>query len=532
MTNLSSFSSKRLRGCVAALGVLALTASCAVGPDFLRPRPPAVSGYTPGPLAKKTAAAPVAAGEAQSYAEGMDISHQWWEVFRSKQLNALLTQSLKNNPDLQAAEEALRVAQENVKAQQGFFFPTIQAGYSPSRTELAGNEGGNSPGVQGNGAVIATTSNPPASAGGTPPFNAPVFYTFHTSEVTVGYVPDVFGLNRRTVESLKAQAESQRFQLAAVYVTLTSNVVAAAVQEASLRAQIAATEDLVRINTDMLDILRKQYSHGYVMQADVAAQEAQLGQVLSTLPPLQKQLAQGRDLLTALACRYSAEEVSEKFSLADLHLPRQLPLSLPSRLVEQRPDVRSAEEQMHSASAQIGVAVANILPQFSINGALGGEASVFSEQFWPSGQFFSLIGNVTQTIFDGGTLLHRKRGAEAAYKQAALQYRSTVITAFQNVADTLRAIQYDASNLKAASYAERATKVTLDVTRDQFKAGFTTYSAVLMAEQAYQQARINTVQAQANRFADTAALFQALGGGWWNQPPAVKAAASQPPKHS
>lgn len=509
MTMLSNLPTKYISKSMTALAALALISGCAVGPDFLKPFAPHVSGYTREPLAGKIATAPVAGGEAQSYVEGMDISHQWWEVFKSPQLDALIKRALKNNPDMQAAEAALRVAQEQVKAQQGAYYPTVTANPSVSRQYIARS-------------VAATDPLPTGD----------LIFSLNTAQVAVSYTPDVFGLNRRTVESLQAQAEYQRFQLAAAYVTLTSNVVAAAVQEASLRAQIEATQDMIRVNTEMLGILRKQYSQGYVMRADVAAQEAQLAQVIATLPPLQKQLAQGRDLLTALAGRYSAEEVAERFKLADLHLPKQLPLSLPSRLVQQRPDVRSAEEQLHSASAQIGIAVANRFPQFTIN-ALGGDAgTTISHLFQPSDVFWSLTGGIAQTIFDGGTLRHRQKAAEAAYNQAAAQYKSTVIGAVQNVADTLRAIQYDASGLKASSEAEHATRVSLDVTRDQYKAGFTTYSALLLAEQAYQQAKIALVQAQASRFADTAALFQALGGGWWNQPPAVKAAAAIATKHS
>jgi NodT family efflux transporter outer membrane factor (OMF) lipoprotein len=481
----------RLSRLGSVMAALALISGCAAGPYFQRPAAPTINGYIPEPLAK-TSSANLVGGESQSYVEGMDISNQWWEVFKSPQLNALIQQSLKNNPDMQAAEAALRAAQEQVKAQQGAYYPTVTAEPSVSRQK------------------VANSISSPLSSGST-------IFSLNTAQVAVSYTPDVFGLNKREVESLQAQAEYQRFQVAAAYVTLTSNVVAAAVQEASLRAQIAATQDIIHVNTEMLDILQKQYSHGYVMRADVAAQEAQLAQVKTILPPLQKQLAQERNLLTALAGRYSSQEVAEKFELSDLHLPQQLPLSLPSRLIEQRPDVRSAEEQLHAASAQIGIATANRLPQFNI-GALGGyTASSIAHLFQPADAFWSLTSGITAPIFDGGTLFHRQKSAEAVYDQAAAQYKSTVISAVQNVADTLRAIQYDADGLKAALDAEHATKVSFDVVNGQYKAGYITYAALLQAEQAYQQTKINLVQAQASRFADTAALFQALGGGWWNQ---------------
>ena len=476
----------------------ALVSACAMGPNFEHPQAPEVSGYTKEPLTEHTASADVGGGESQRFMEGMDIPGQWWTLFKSPQLNALIEQSLKGNPDLQATEAALRVAQENVKAQEGFFYPSVTGGYSAERQKIAASVAGN---------------NPLPSA-------VPIF-SLYTGQVAVSYTPEVLGLNRRTVESLQAESESQRFQMEAAYITLTSNVVAAAVQEASLRAQIAATQEMIDINAKILDIQRNQLAKASANRLDVAAQEAQLAQLKATLPPLLKQLAQQRDLLTALAGKFPSEEISEKFTLDDLHLPQDLPVSLPSKLVEQRPDVRSAEEQLHAASAQVGVAIANRLPQFSISAAAGDTGTMFRHLFNPADAFWDLTGGIAQPIFDGGTLLHRQRGAEAAYDQAAAEYRSTVIGAFRNVADSLRALQYGAKALNAAAAAKDAAAVTLDLTRRQLQTGSANYLAVLNAEQTYQQAVINLVQAQANRYADTAALFQALGGGWWNKPDSV-----------
>lgn len=350
----------------------------------------------------------------------------------------------------------------------------------------------------------------------------------------MGFAPDVFGANRRQVESLVGQAEAQGFQLHAAYVTLTSNVALAAIQEASLRAQIAATHEIIAIVTKSRELVRRQFEFGAVSGLEVAAQEAALAQVEQTLPPLQKQLDQTRNLLTALAGRFPSDDLAEKFELVALRLPRELPVSLPSQLVRQRPDVRAAEEQLHSASAQIGVALAARLPQFTINAAYGGTTTgsvrhghprtsgvtgaALTEMFAAGNPFWTLAGNVSQTIFDAGTLRHRQRAAEAAFEQAAAQYRSTVITAFQNVADTLYALQADSENLRAAVAAERAARRTLDITLKQQQFGAVSYLALLNAQQVYQQTLIVRVQAQANRFADTAALFQALGGGWWNRP--------------
>ena len=478
-------------GLIAILAFL-VTIGCAVGPNFKRPAAPNVPGYTPS-LPTTTSSSPnVTGGEAQTFAQARDIPGDWWTLFHSKPLNGLIERSLKNNPDLKSAQAALLVAHENVLAQRGAYYPSVSGSFSATR---------------------AKTSNELS-----PVPNASVFqYSLFTPEVSVSFVPDVFGLNRRTVESLRAQQEQARYVVAATNVTLSSNVVAAAIQEASLRAQIDATNELIKINTNMLDVLRKQFEKGYVGRLDVAAQEAQLAQVAATLPPLLKQLAQQRDLLAVLSGGFPNEDLVEKFELSSLQLPQELPLNLPSKLVEQRPDVLQAEENLHSASALIGVARANRLPSFNLTGDIGSMALAFGNIFKAGNGFRDVTGSVTQPIFQGGTLMHKERAARAAYVQADEQYRSTVLTAFQNVADTLHALEQDADGLKAAVAARDAAKVTLDLTTRQMQAGYVSYLALLSAEQAYQQAVINLVQAQSNRYADTAALFQALGGGWWNR---------------
>lgn len=484
-----------------AVAGLSLLAGCAVGPDFHRPAGPVGISYTVGPLAPQTAKADVAGGEAQRFVQGMDIPGQWWTLFHSKPLDALIEAALKANPDIAAARAALRVAQENVYAQQGAYYPSVQANFTPTRNKFP-------PATL---SPVAATLNP--------------YYGLYTTQLAVSYVPDVFGLNRRTVEAIEAQAEAQRFELEAAYLSLTSNVVAAAVQEASVRGQIAATREVVRAESESLGILRRQLSLGQVAGADVAAQEAALAQALASLPPLRKQLAQQRDLLAALAGRFPSEGVAGKFELASLQLPKNLPVSLPAKLIEQRPDVRAAEAQLHSASAEIGVAVANMLPNVTLSANVGSEALQMGQLFGPGTSFWTLAGGLTQPIFEGGTLLHRTRAARAAYDEAASQYRSTVITAFQNVADALRALQFDAEAMAASATAERAAAATLDITRRQLALGEIAYLSLLAAEQTYQQAVINRVQAQAERYADTAALFQALGGGWWNR----TAGGTQPP---
>jgi len=336
--------------------------------------------------------------------------------------------------------------------------------------------------------------------------------------VSVAYSPDVFGLNRRTFESVKAQEQNVRYQMVATYLTLTANVVVAAIQEASLRAQVDATRQLIAINSNIIDIVHFQYSKGYASGVDIAAQESQLAQMTATLPPLLKQLAQQDDLLAVLAGDFPSQQKGERFDLLKLKLPKDLPVSLPSKLIEQRPDILQAEENLHAASAQIGIAIANRLPNITLSANAGSTALSIDKLFTSGSGFWEAGGAVTQPLFDGGTLLHQERAAKAAYRQAAEQYRSTVLTACQNVADTLNALEQDDAALKAAAAADTAAKTTLDLSQQQWKIGYSGYVALLNAEQTYQQAQLNLVQAQANRFADTAALFQALGGGWWNQP--------------
>jgi NodT family efflux transporter outer membrane factor (OMF) lipoprotein len=493
----------------------ALAASCAVGPRYHRPQAPADAGYAPTPLPQSSAAAPIHGGEVQQLIDGRDIRFEWWELFKSPALNALVERAFKANPTIVAAQAALVQAQELVYAQQGYFFPTLGANYSFARTKIAGNfTVDDSPGTQGDGHNL----NPPLLDLKNSPHTAPLIYNYHTAELTVGFVPDVFGANWRQMESLAAQADAQRFALEATYITLASNVVAAAIQEASLRAQIAATQQIIEADTKSLQILRDQLRLGFAMRIDVAAQETALAQARATLPPLQEQFEQTRDLIRALVGNLPNQDVSETFELDALQLPPELPLSLPARIIEQRPDVRAAEAQLHAANAQVGVAVAAILPQLSITGAYGGNADEFAWMFRHGGPFWNLVGNVTQPVFEGGTLLHRKRAADAALKQAAAQYQSSVLTAYQNVADTLHASLSDADALAANVRAENAAKVTYDLTRRQMEVGYVNYLTLLNAETAYQQALLARVQAQATRFGDTVALFQALGGGWWNRP--------------
>ena len=477
--------------CAAAAALL--LCGCAVGPNFKTPAPPTIKAYAPDQPAATVATPGVAGGAAQTLASGADLPGDWWTLFHSPPLNDLIVQALKANPDLKAAQAALRAAHETTLAQRGAFFPQISGSFSANRTQQSQD--------------LAPT---PAS-------NATLFSLF-TPQLSISYAPDVFGLVRRTVENARAQEEATRFQMLAADLTLTTNVANAAIQDASINAQIDATRELIDADAKIVDILRLQNSKGYANGLDVAAQESQLAQAKATLPPLLKQAAQQHDLIATLTGRFPTETPRTRFSLESLTLPADLPLSLPSSLVAQRPDVRQAQANLHAASAAIGVAEANRLPNFTLTGDGGSSATAIQRVFHSGTGFWDLGAAVTAPIFQGGTLLHQERAAKAAYTQSAEQYRSAVLGAVQNVADTLAAIDQDAEGLKAAAAAADAAKTTLDLSERQYRAGYAPYLTLLNAEQAYQQARIALVQAQAARFADTVALYQALGGGWWRRP--------------
>jgi NodT family efflux transporter outer membrane factor (OMF) lipoprotein len=476
-----------------AATMAALVCGCAVGPNLMPTPPPDAAGYTAGRAPRSTVASDVHGGEAQRFLNGRDIPGDWWRVFGSRGLMTLTERALKNNPDLAAAQAALRVAQANLAAGKAAFFPSIEGEFSPSRQSFPVT-----PPVDGTLAPSGT-------------------FNLFTGQVSVSYTPDVFGGIRRNVESLQAQSDNQRFQLEATYLTLTSNIAVAAVQEASLRGQIEATQSLVKIASDVLQLLRTQFNAGQISQSDVVAQEAALAQIEQTLPPLQRQLEQQRHLLSALTGGLPDKEPPEKFTLARLKLPRGLPVSVPSQLVEQRPDIRAAEENLHSASAQIGVAVANRLPNVTLTGNLGSTSTQIGQLFSPGTGSWTIAGSVLQPIFDAGLLYQREVAARATFEQATLQYRGTVVTAFQNVADSLSALRNDAVALQKAVAAEDAANRSLTIARRRLELGDINYILVLNAQQTYFQALLTRVQAQAGRFADTAALFQALGGGWWNR---------------
>ena len=476
------------------LGLAALALfGCAVGPNYKTPAAPNTPGFVPpGALSATTSTAPLAGGEAQRFVDGLDIPGQWWTLFQSDDLNALIQRALKNNPTLEAAQAALRQANENVAVQRGSYYPSVSGEYQIEREKSSG----------------AAFGLPSAGS---------FLYTLNTAQVNVSYTLDVFGGIRRQVEGLQAQSDYEKFSLEASYLSLTANIVAAAVTEASLRAQVAATEEIVRSQQMALDIAQRRFQSGATSRSDVLQQQSTLQSTLATLPLLRSQLAQERNQLATYVGSMPADYTGAEFNLDSLTLPMDLPVSVPSKFVEQRPDIRQYSAMLHQATAQIGVADANMLPQVTLTGSYGGVAGKFSNLLNASSVIYSLVGGLTQPIFKGGALYHQRKAAIAAAEEAAANYDATVLTAFQNVSNTLYALQADADALGADTIAERAAADSLKLQQAQYKSGGASYLQVLTSEQTYQNAAIALVKARAQRFADTAALFQALGGGWWNR---------------
>ena len=421
------------------------------------------------------------------------IPAQWWELFRSPALDRLVQDGIAHNADLTAAEAAVRVAQANARAQRGALFPIAIGNFNATRQKVA-----------------AGLSSPLESGADN--------FSLYTPQVTVTYLADVWGGTRRQIESADAQVEMQAFQREGVYLTLTSNIALAAIEEGRLRAQIAATQRIIDLQSQLLGLLRRQNEQGQIALPDVVAQETAVAQVRLLLPPLEKHLAQQRNLLAFLTGRFPSEASLASFQLGSFHLPRRLPLSLPADLVRQRPDVRAAEANLRAANAQIGVALANRLPQITLSGNAGSSAEKLTQLFSPATGFWTIAGNLAQTVFDAGTLENKQRAAEETTNQAVALYRAVVLAAFQNIADVLRALQSDAHALDAAVAAESSAARNVDLVRRQVEQGQANVPILLTAQQALLQTSLARVDAQASRLADTVALFQALGGGWWKRP--------------
>ena len=460
---------------------------CAVGPNFQYPQPPAIERYTIG----ATPAATIPAdGKAQQFKQGTEIIADWWLLFKSPQLDAVVKDALENNQSLQAAQANLRQSQDILRAGYGVFYPQVDAGLGASRQQMSS-----------------------APTGGLNPGGIFNLFTLGTS---IGYALDVFGGQRRAVESLGARVDYQRAVVGATYISLSGNVVNTMIAQAGYQEQIKATRQLINLQREQIKITEVQSQAGLVPYANVLGIQSQLASVEATLPPLRQKLNQTRHLLATLAGRMPAQWAPQSIELADLTLPAQLPITLPSHLVRQRPDILAAEAQLHSASADIGVATAALFPSFTLNGTYGVSSNNTSNLFDSSSLFWSLGANITVPLFRGGTLWFGRKAAIDTYQAAAANYRQTALGAFAQVADSLRALEHDAELVEAQARALSTAQETSRLIQASYQAGTANYVQVLIADGQYHQAKIGYIQAQAQRLQDTVALFVALGGGWWN----------------
>lgn len=459
-----------------------MAAGCTLGPDYRRPPPPAASGYTADRIRPGN----------QRLKPGADIPADWWRLFRSPKLKALVTRALARSPDLEAAQAALTAARETLAAQESALLPALDASGSVKRQKVSGALFGN------------------------PDFQGSVF-TVYNGSLNVSYTFDVFGGIRRQLEAKEAEADYQRFQLEGARLTLASNLVASAIEEASLRERLALSESMAADQQQRLDILRSQRQLGGIADAAVLAEEADLSRTKATLPPLQKQLDQVRHRLAVLSGMPPGSRLAEEFRLEDLQLPEELPLSVPAKLIAQRPDIRAQEALAHAASARIGVATTKLFPDFTLTASVGTVATRAGDLFMPGSGIWNTGLNLLQPVFHGGEGIHGRRAAMASFAEADARYRGIVLQAMQNVADVLKALEADAAELAARRAAAAAAGASLQLAEAQYDAGATSYLALLDARRVHAQSRLELVQIQATRHADTATLFHALGGGWWNR---------------
>ncbi|MDA8163550.1 MAG: efflux transporter outer membrane subunit [Desulfobacteraceae bacterium] len=484
---------RRTARSVLSAGLAALLAGCAAGPDFVPPAPPPVKTYGAGQTS--AVLSPGASEAAQRLVSGQAVSARWWELYHSSRLNEVLDLAIAGSPTLTAAEATLAQARQAVIQARGGFFPQLDFTSSAQR--------------QG---------TPSSRFGGSSSFAVGESTTFNLYSLgpTVSFSPDVFGGTRRQVEQQKSLAENKGYQLAAAFLTLTGNSVTQAINIASARLQIGAAQDIVTDDERNLRLVRLKFEGGKATRLDVLTAESQLANDRALLPPLQQQLSIARHALTILVGRFPGQWTAPDFDLAELALPAELPLSVPSDLVHQRPDILAAEAQLHAASAAIGIAASQLYPKITLSGSLGYESLATSTLFQASSQFWSLVVNLTAPVFHGGTLEAQKQAAVEAFRASAATYQQTVLSAFGQIADVLRALAHDADLVSAQKNALDTSATTLGLQRLSYQAGKSDLLQLLDAERAYQQARLGYARAQSQRYQDTAQLFVAMGGGWWN----------------
>ena len=480
-------SPSRLATKLCGIALLGALSSCAVGPNFHRPNAPPVTHYANGADPTETATVD---GSAQKFSPGAQLAADWWRLFGSSKLDEVISGAIANNPGLQAAQASLRASQDNLRSGYGIFYPTIDADAAATRERYSpANLGERSPGS--------------------------VFNLF-TLSASVSYALDLFGGQRRLVEGLRAGADVAHATERATYLTLSSNIVNTVIAKAAYRAEIDASEQLIALQKQQVQLAEVQAHAGTVPYSNVLSLRSQLASYEAAIPQLEQKLAQSDDLLATLAGYTPAEWTAPEVGLADLTLPADLPVSLPSDLVRQRPDILAAEATAHAASANVGVTTAALFPSVTLSGGLEAATNSTSTLFPANGRAWSVGANATAPLFEGGTLWFRRKAAIDSYQQAVALYRQTVLSAFEQVADTLRALDHDAETLGAEEAALAAAKEALHLIQANYEAGLSTYLDVLTADALYHQAQIAELQAIAVRYQDTVALFAALGGGWWS----------------
>ncbi|STY30746.1 outer membrane efflux protein [Legionella wadsworthii] len=483
---------------------LFLLTGCKVGPNFNSPDAPKTVRYNKEPVVTKTVSSPNPAGHSQHFNYSHDISSSWWKLFHSKELNALIEQGLKNNPTVEMSKANLRKAYANLRFVAGpKLFPTVNSQFFASRERNT---------------LLATGINITPLPGQKLPFSIKNQFDLYNASVSVSYSLDLFGGTQRQVEALRAEIEYERFELEAAYLTLTGNIVTTSIMIASLQDQLKTTHDLIHCQQKLLAMANRHYHLGHITRLDVLNRDNRLKQTLSTLPSIKNNLGRKYNALAVLIGSLPSESMLSHFNLRSFHLPTDLPVSLPSVLVKQRPDIRSAEAILHKASAEIGVATADLFPKLNLLANYGWFSTTLSNLFNPMNNVWSYGAQIAQTLFKGGALLAKRKMAIAEFEYACAKYKKVVLEAFLDVADVLHALEFDAELLQAQTSIENNLYAQFRLISNQYQLGKVNRLSVLSAKEAYLNAHLNVIQAEAARFSDTAALFQALGGGWWNIP--------------
>ncbi|KTC78503.1 outer membrane efflux protein [Legionella cherrii] len=476
--------------------------SCKVGPNFHSPDAPKATHYNTGSVKNRTVGAKSRAGQPQHFNFKKKISASWWEIFHSKELNSFIEKGLKNNPSIEMSKANLRKAQANLLAEAGHnLFPTVDTQFLASRERNS---------------LLATGINITPIPGTKLPFSSVNTFDLYNTSISVRYNLDLFGGTRRQLESLRAAIDYERFELEATYLTLTANIVTTGITIASLQEQIKTTKELIACQKELVKLENSNYVQGHTSKLTLLDSDNRLKETQAQLPTLKNDLAKKYNALAILIGSLPSETEFFDFTLQNIRLPTDLPVTLPSLLVKQRPDIKSSESLLHKASADIGVATANLYPQLNIGATYAWYSTALSTLFNPANNVWNYGGQIFQTLLKGGELRAKRQLAIAVYDYELARYKKVVLDSFQQVADALHALEFDAELLREQANSETNTREQFKIVRMQYQLGKANYLAVLRAKESYLKIHLKVIQAEAARYNDTAALFQSLGGGWWN----------------